>query len=78
MTNALRHGRPQHCAVTLSVDDALRVQVTDDGCGLPAQETPGVGLAAMRERAAELGGTCTISTADGETTVLARLPVVSR
>jgi signal transduction histidine kinase len=33
----------------------------------------------MRERAAELGGTCTIArSAGGGTTVLARLPVMSR
>ena len=46
MTNAVRHGRPRHCAVTLSVDGApARVEVTDDGGGLPDSPGPGVGLA---------------------------------
>ncbi|MDQ3935948.1 MAG: sensor histidine kinase, partial [Actinomycetota bacterium] len=36
----------------------------------------GVGLASMRERAAELGGTCTVEAADGGGTVVsARLPM---
>jgi signal transduction histidine kinase len=79
LTNAVRHGRPRHCAVRLSVDDALQVVVTDDGVGLPERQRAGVGLVAMRERAAELGGTCTIARSDsGGTTVLARLPVQAR
>jgi signal transduction histidine kinase len=36
----------------------LRVSVRDYGRGLPSDQTVGVGLAAMRERAAELGGRC--------------------
>ena len=32
------------------------VDVVDDGRGLPAEPVAGVGLASMRERAAELGG----------------------
>jgi two-component system, NarL family, sensor kinase len=34
---------------------ALHLEVSDDGKGLPAHNQPGVGLASMRERAAELG-----------------------
>lgn len=78
MTNALRHGVPSHCALTLDLDDALHLEVTDNGSGLPASPRPGVGLSAMRERAAELGGTCTITpAAGGGTTVRALLPVPS-
>jgi signal transduction histidine kinase len=39
---------------------ALRVSIEDDGAGLPASHRPGVGLASMRERAEERGGTFAI------------------
>jgi signal transduction histidine kinase len=41
-------------------DVARQVEVTDDGKGLPATAQAGVGLASMRERAAELGGSCDV------------------
>lgn len=79
MTNAIRHGSPAHCSLTLRLDDALHVEVVDDGVGVPAQPPAGVGLAAMRERADELGGSCTIEPRPGGgTAVLARLPVQGR
>jgi signal transduction histidine kinase len=47
----------------------------DDGRGLTHDE-PGVGLTAMGERAAEVGGTCAVTSADGRGThVLALLPL---
>jgi signal transduction histidine kinase len=56
--------------------DALVVAVRDDGVGIPADVEPGVGLASMRERADELGGTIRVLAPEGEgTTVIARLPV---
>lgn len=55
---------------------ALEVEITDDGRGLPARLRPGIGLTSMRQRAAELGGSCTIETIKGGgTRVVARLPV---
>jgi len=39
---------------------------TDDGIGLEAERTAGVGLTSMRERAAELGGSCVVETLVGE------------
>ena len=52
-------------------------KVSDDGLGLPSQHRAGVGLASMRERAAELGGTCVIVSGRGSggTHVLVRLPL---
>ena len=57
-----------------SFDRALIVEVVDDGIGLPEQHPAGVGLHSMRERAAELGGTWTLTSAPGGTTVRAVLP----
>ncbi len=54
----------------------LEIEVVDDGVGLPTERHTGVGLFSMRERAAELGGACTIeSKPDGGVKVLARLPL---
>jgi signal transduction histidine kinase len=55
--------------------DALELEVRDAGCGVPAQRRAGVGTTSMRERAEELGGSCTVSAAPGGgTRVRARLP----
>jgi signal transduction histidine kinase len=40
------------------------VDVVDDGVGI-GTSPPGVGLSSMRERAAELGGSCVIGDAPG-------------
>ncbi len=76
MTNAVRHAHATTCRVTVAVDDGLRLVVIDDGLGFPVGWRMGVGTAAMRERAAELGGSCTIDGEDGGgTRVDARLPL---
>ena len=60
LTNAARHsgGRSSHVTLDLG-DQSLRVEVTDDGRGVTGP--PGVGLTAMAERAAELGGELSIA-----------------
>lgn len=75
MTNVVRHAQARTCHVRLQVSDVLEVEVSDDGVGLPRQYTAGVGISSMRERAAELGGTCHIraNVAEG-THILVRLP----
>ncbi|MGH3145095.1 MAG: GAF domain-containing sensor histidine kinase, partial [Rubrobacter sp.] len=77
LTNVVRHAGARNCTVRLSPrDGALDLEVTDDGVGLPENRTAGVGLSSMRERAAELGGTCVVeSIPSGGTRVLARLPL---
>jgi signal transduction histidine kinase len=57
VTNAVRHSGGRRCRVRLAVvGDELVLHVHDDGTS-PGPWPPGVGLAAMRERTAELGGT---------------------
>ncbi|WP_018657074.1 sensor histidine kinase [Actinomadura flavalba] len=77
LTNARRHADAARCELTVAVADGrLSVLVTDDGRGLPADAVPGVGLASMRERAAELGGTLTLTSGPGAgTRVRADLPL---
>ncbi|WP_031169610.1 sensor histidine kinase [Streptosporangium roseum] len=54
----------------------LRLSVTDDGIGLPERVRGGVGLASMRERAAEAGGSCTVGPRPGGgTEVIVQLPL---
>jgi signal transduction histidine kinase len=62
LKNAIEHGKARNCIVCLmlgggSVSGSLCLKIQDDGLGLPEVVTPGVGLASMRERAEELGGT---------------------
>ena len=77
LANFVRHSQGRNCCVSISViDKHLQVEVKDDGLGLPRDVLPGVGLNSMRERAAELGGTCVIEALpQGGTRVLVRLPL---
>lgn len=77
LANFVRHSQGTHCRVSISTADRhLQITACDDGMGLPRDIQPGVGLNSMRERAAELGGTCVIETLpQGGTQVLARLPL---
>ena len=74
--NAVRHSGGRHCRVDLRHDAGLRLAVRDDGAGLPAEGTAGVGMRSMRERAAAVGGWAVIVTAEPRgTEVRAWLPV---
>jgi signal transduction histidine kinase len=56
-------------------DGALVVEVADDGVGIDPAAPAGVGLVSLRERAAELGGRCSVSCPpEGGTVVRAVLP----
>jgi signal transduction histidine kinase len=57
------------------LDHDLDVDVRDDGVGLPEGWRPGVGIASMRERVAELGGRLAIEPClPHGTRIIARLP----
>lgn len=74
LVNAARHAEATSCTVRVASNGALELEVRDDGIGLDGR--PGVGIASMRERAAELGGTCSVeSQPGGGTVVRARLPL---
>jgi len=76
LTNVARHAQARHCWIRLNVADQVYIDVTDDGVGLPDEHRAGVGLASMRERAAELGGVCEFRPApNGGLRLLAQLPL---
>jgi two-component system NarL family sensor kinase len=60
LTNVVRHSRATSVVVRLGADEAgLHCEVLDDG-GRTSDWRPGVGIAGMRERVAELGGSCEV------------------
>lgn len=62
ITNAVRHSGCTLVRVRLvATPETLTLEVADDGTGLPVDARPGVGLTSMAERAAELGGSCDVS-----------------
>ncbi|MGY1722919.1 sensor histidine kinase [Blastococcus sp. SYSU DS0533] len=81
LANVARHARATTCRVELvrGEDRSLVLTVTDDGAGIPGGAPAGVGLVSLRERAAELGGRCTVSCPpEGGTVVRAVLPADGR
>jgi signal transduction histidine kinase len=80
--NVISHAEATSCRVMLQAErdpEALRVLVIDDGRGIPGEAPVGVGLQSMRERAAELGGSCVMRPADGGGTMVeAVLPLSGR
>jgi signal transduction histidine kinase len=77
VTNVVRHAGATRCLVTVSVAGALEVTVADNGRRPWDAGRVGVGWSSMRDRAAELGGTCEISRRPegGGTVVHAVLPL---
>ena len=79
VANVVRHSGATQCTVTIgAADRSLRLAVADNGCGLPDQgHSRGLGLRSMAERAAELGGQCTIGPGPdgGGTAVTATIPL---
>ncbi len=75
--NAAKHAQPHEIRMALSRDPAgVTMNVADDGCGIPdgrlrqALLDGHVGLAAVRERVAALGGTLSIDSAAGRGTAV--------
>jgi signal transduction histidine kinase len=77
LTNALRHAGPARATVTVRYgDEALEIEVADDGRGSTNGHSSGHGLIGMRERAAVFGGHVDAGPrAAGGYAVRARLPL---
>lgn len=75
VANVVRHSGATTCRLEVLVDSALRVRITDDGHGFDAGTRAGVGITAMRERAAEVGGVVDIQQGPQGTVVCATIPI---
>jgi two-component system, NarL family, sensor kinase len=87
LTNVFRHAKATEVQIVLeSTDGHFRLMISDDGRGMPVQQSrsglrailPGVGIPAMRARLRQIGGTLEISsgpqTRRGGTVLCAVLP----
>ncbi|MBX7435341.1 GAF domain-containing protein [Mycobacterium sp. Y57] len=75
VSNAVRHARATALTVTLTVDDDLSIEVTDNGVGIGAEIT-GSGLINLQRRAEDLGGSFSVqAAADGGTRLVWRAPL---
>ena len=72
LTNARRHSGARRVRVALeATEEEVLVEVSDDGVGFdPRESTEGVGLYAMRERTAALGGNLEVSSEPGSGTTV--------
>lgn len=84
LTNVFKHSRARNAQVRVErIDDALHLQVCDDGQGLPpdAGAKPlaggGAGFASMRLRAMRLGGQLQVQSAPGGTELRLAFPVTA-
>ncbi|MCH5642408.1 MULTISPECIES: GAF domain-containing sensor histidine kinase [unclassified Gordonia (in: high G+C Gram-positive bacteria)] len=81
LSNALRHAHAEHIGVSVSADDVLTVEITDDGVGIGTDVTYR-GLDNLTRRAEECDGTFTVVTTprhgkhSGGTTLTWSVPLV--
>jgi signal transduction histidine kinase len=80
LANVVKHAHATACAIGLShVGNTLIVEIADNGVGRAAHTRTGVGMTAMRERAAELGGSFAVEGATPQgTRVRASIPLASQ
>jgi two-component system NarL family sensor kinase len=80
LTNAARHAHATRCPIRVwTDDDAVHIEIVDDGVGLPRRPNLGVGLTSMRARAHELGGYCVVeNVVPHGTRIYATMPVTGR
>jgi signal transduction histidine kinase len=74
LTNVARHAHADRVRVALSASPGqLRLEVDDDGVGLPAMRRAGIGLTGIGERVRALGGNVAIQSSHG--TQLLSIPI---
>ena len=81
LTNALKYAHPRNFETRLTFNTKeLRLQLRDDGDGFKIKDRhDGLGLAGMRERVEQMGGTLKITSARGKGTgVLVTLPFIDQ
>ena len=79
LTNVVRHSTAGAAVVSLAAaEGGVQVAISDDGVNLEPGWKPGVGLASIRERTAELGGVCEIRHDRAGGRVSVSLPVVRK
>ena len=77
LTNVARHAHTQQASISLRQErELIRLRIHDDGCGYDTSKShTGLGILGMRQRAAAVGGTLTITSQPGHgTTIEALLP----
>jgi signal transduction histidine kinase len=70
LSNVAQHAGASKVDVAVEAGDELRLQVADDGAGLPERIEPGQGLRNMERRALELGGNASVRPREGAGTVV--------
>ncbi|TMV53089.1 sensor histidine kinase [Paenibacillus mesophilus] len=83
LANVIKHAKATSCTVQLDISPSkeLVIDITDNGGGIHTRtkasgDKGGIGLTSIRERAAELGGQCTIERMEkGGTRVSAIIPL---
>ena len=77
LTNVVRHSEATRCSVHLEAGPThIHLKISDNGSGIPDNFRAGVGILAMHERAAELGGeTIVASLPTGGTVVTTKIPL---
>ena len=80
LSNVARHSRATRVSISVSVTgDAVLLRVDDNGVGVADGVRSGTGLQNMSERAAALGGACTVEPAGAGGTVVAwQVPLQDR
>jgi signal transduction histidine kinase len=77
ISNAVRHSGATHLTIDVAIADELSIDVIDNGRGIPADNQRQSGLANLRSRAEQAGGTCCItSRPEGGTLVHWTAPLI--